>query len=274
MSAASGRRSFHAELRELARRVSGEAAELIRERRARGFQVAGTKTSATDVVTDVDRACERLIRSRLLAARPDDGFLGEESGASADSGDTAGGVRWLVDPIDGTVNFVSGFPEYAVSIAAEIDGEAVAGVVRHVPTGTTYAASLGGGATRDGAPLGVPASRPLDQALVATGFSYDRRVRTIQAAACARLLPRIGDIRRAGSCALDLCHVATGAVHAYVEEGVNPWDHAAGGLIARECGGRTEIGTGAGGLTLLMCAPIDVFDEFREAVRETGFLDG
>ncbi len=257
------------ELLDLAVKVAHEAGELIRVGRAEGFRVAATKSSITDVVTDIDRASEKLIRERLLTARPGDGFLGEEGGCDA----SESGVRWVVDPIDGTVNFVSGFPQYAVSIGAELEGEAVAGVVLHVPTGITYTATLGGGSWRDGKRLAPPANQPpLAQALVATGFNYDQRVREIQAQAAARLLPTIGDIRRTGSCALDLCHVAEGAFYAYVEEGVNAWDHAAGGLIARECGMRTELGTGAGGLSLLLCAPEAGFEEFRAAVVAAGFM--
>jgi myo-inositol-1(or 4)-monophosphatase len=259
------------ELLTLAVEVARDAGELIRTGRAEGFRVAATKSSITDVVTDIDRASEKLIRERLLGSRPGDGFLGEEGGSAP----SESGVRWVVDPIDGTVNFVSGFPHYAVSIGAEVDGEAVAGVVLQVPTGITYTATRGGGAWRDGQRLTPPKNRPpLAQALVATGFNYDQRVREIQAHAAARLLPKIGDIRRTGSCALDLCHVAEGAFYAYVEEGVNAWDHSAGGLIARECGARTELGTGAGGLTLLLCAPEAGFEEFRATVVAAGFLAG
>ncbi|MGL5826870.1 MAG: inositol monophosphatase family protein [Nocardioides sp.] len=261
--------SRHDELLTLAVGVAHEAAGLIREARHEGVRVAATKTSITDVVTEVDRACELLIRERLLNARPGDGFLGEEGGSTISSS----GVRWVVDPIDGTVNFVSGFPQYAVSIGAEIEDTVVAGVVVHVPSGTTYTATLGGGAQRDGERLHPAATGPpLAQALVATGFSYDRRIRALQARAVSRLLPEIGDIRRAGSCALDLCHVAEGSIFGYVEEGVNPWDHAAGGLIARECGARTELVTGAGGMTLLMCAPESGFAEFRDAIVTAGLI--
>ncbi len=252
----------------LALAVAREAADLITRRRAAGVNVAATKTSVTDVVTDIDRASEQLIRSRLLDSRPTDGFLGEEGARDAGTS----GVVWVVDPIDGTVNFVSGFPQYAVSIGAEIDGQALAGVVLHVPTGTAYTAIRGQGAWRNGTPIAPVVRRPLAQALVATGFNYDRTVRQIQAQAVARLLPGIGDIRRTGSCALDLCHVAEGSFHAYVEEGVNPWDHSAGGLVARECGARTELVTGAGGLALLMCAATESFEEFRGAVVSAGFL--
>ncbi len=261
---------LRATLLELALDVAREAAELIRRERAAGVEVAATKTSLTDVVTKVDHDSEQLIRTRLLAARPGDGFLGEEGGHD----DTETGVRWVVDPIDGTVNFLYGLPQYAVSIAAEVDGVAQVGVVLNVPTGVTYWAVLGGGAHRDGTPLQVRGPAPLSQRLVLTGFNYEPRVRTLQAQAIARLLPVVRDIRRPGSAALDLCHVAEGAADGYVEEGVNPWDHAAGGLVAREAGARTALMTGVGGLTLLVCAPEHGFDEFLAAVHDVGLVGG
>ena len=196
------------------------------------MEVADTKSSVVDVVTEADRASEALIRSLLARARPDDAFLGEEG--SDDAGTS--GVRWVVDPIDGTVNFLYDLPQYAVSIAAERDGEAVAGVVVNAATGVEYAAALGAGATRDGRPIAVRGTVPLAERLIFTGFSYDADRRAVQAAALVRLLPRVRDVRRLGSCALDLCHVAEGQADGYVEEAVNLWDHAAGGLIAREAG--------------------------------------
>jgi myo-inositol-1(or 4)-monophosphatase len=259
---------LRAALLDLALDVAREAAELIRRERAVGVEVAATKTSLTDVVTKVDRDSEQLIRGRLLDARPGDGFLGEEGGHD----DTETGVQWVVDPIDGTVNFLYGLPQYAVSIAAEVDGVAQVGVVLNVPTGVTYTAVLGGGAHRDGTPLQVRGPAPMSQRLVLTGFNYEPRVRTLQAQAIARLLPVVRDIRRPGSAALDLCHVAEGAADGYVEEGVNPWDHAAGGLVAREAGARTALMTGVGGLTLLVCAPEPGFDEFLAVVQEVGLV--
>lgn len=259
-----------AELLALAVDVATEAAALVRAQRADGVAVAATKSSATDVVTEIDRASEALIRTRLLAARPRDGFLGEEGGADA----SGTGVRWVVDPIDGTVNFLYGLPQYAVSVAAELDGEAVAGVVLNVPTGVVYTATLGGGAFRDGVPIAVRGPAPLGQQLVLTGFSYDAGIRAVQAGAVSVLLPQVRDIRRLGSAALDLCHVAEGTADAYVEEGLNLWDHAAAGLIAREAGARTELLSGAGGLTLMVCAPAPGFDEFRGAVTAAGFAVG
>ena len=256
------------ELLALALDVARAAGALIRERRASPVEVADTKTSPTDVVTEVDRASEELVRSRLLAARPDDAVLGEEGGGVPGTS----GVRWVVDPIDGTVNFLYGLPQYAVSIAAEVDGEMVAGVVLNVPTGVEYAATLGGGATRDGQPIGVRPTVPLAQRLVITGFSYDVTVRTLQAQAIARLLPVVRDIRRLGSSALDVCYVADGFADAYVEEGVHLWDHAASALIAREAGATTLLTEGASGREALVVAPADGFEELVTAVREAGLL--
>ncbi|WP_193607184.1 inositol monophosphatase family protein [Nocardioides lijunqiniae] len=260
-----------AALADLALDTARLAAELVRGRREAGVSVADTKSSDVDIVTEADRAAETLIRDTIRAARPDDAFLGEEGDDEA--GTT--GVRWVIDPIDGTVNFLYGLPQYAVSIAAEVDGEAVAGVVLNVATGAEYVAREEDGrvvARRDGRPLAVRGEAPLSHRLVGTGFSYDRHVRVLQSEAVTRLLPRIRDVRRLGSCALDLCAVAEGQLDAYVEEGVNLWDHAAGGLIARAAGARTETVTGIGGMTLLLCAPGHGFEEFRDAVAEAGFM--
>ncbi len=257
-----------AELLALALDVARAAGALILERRASPVEVAHTKTSPTDVVTEVDRASEELVRSRLLAARPHDAVLGEEGGGEPGTS----GVRWVVDPIDGTVNFLYGLPQYAVSIAAEVDGEMVAGVVLNVPTGVEYAATLGGGATRDGQRIGVRPTVPLAQRLVITGFSYDVTVRTLQAQAIARLLPVVRDVRRLGSSALDVCYVADGFADAYVEEGVHLWDHAASALIAREAGATTLLTEGASGREALVVAPAEGFDELLAAVRQAGLL--
>ena len=258
------------ELADLALEVAREAGALVRAR-AGHVTVADTKTSDIDVVTEVDRAAEKLIRDRIRDRRPDDAFQGEEG----DDEPGTSGVRWVIDPIDGTVNFLYGIPQYAVSIAAELDGEAVAGVVLHVVQGIEYVArpdaSGGTVALRDGVPIGVREPAPLAKRLIGTGFSYIAEVKIAQAAAASLLLPRIRDLRRLGSCALDLCHVAEGLLDGYVEEGVNPWDHAAGGLIARAAGARTELGVGAGGLSLLLCAPSHGFEELREATVEAGF---
>ncbi|MBJ7357713.1 inositol monophosphatase family protein [Nocardioides sp.] len=248
------------------------AAELVRARSLGEVTVAATKSSDVDVVTEADRSAERLIRDRLATSRPDDAVLGEEGDDLAGTS----GVRWVVDPIDGTVNFLYGLPQYAVSIAAEVDGEVVAGVVLNVATGVEFTAYVDeDGVTRsrrDGEPIRVRASVPLAQRLVSTGFGYDAGLRELQARALVHLLPRIRDIRRLGSCALDLCHVAEGMLDGYVEEGVNLWDHAAGALVAQGAGATVEVTTGAGGGRLILCAPADGFAELRMLVAAAGYL--
>ena len=255
-----------AELRDLALGVAREAAGLVAERRAAGVEVADTKTSQVDVVTEVDRASEELILDRILAKRPDDSFLGEEG----DDVHGTSGVRWIVDPVDGTVNLLYGLPAYAVSIAAEVDGEVVAGVVINVAAGTEYAAARGQGATRDGRPIRTRPQGPMARRLVATGFAYLPEARALQADGLTRLLPLIRDIRRFGSCALDLCSVAEGGVDAYLEEGVHAWDYAAGGLIAAEAGAVVRTHPGRWGGVALLCAPADGFDEFAALVDQIG----
>jgi myo-inositol-1(or 4)-monophosphatase len=261
-----------AELLDLAVEVAREAAALVREHAAHGVTVAATKSSDVDVVTAADRASEELIRGLVAARRPHDAFLGEEGD------DVAGtsGVRWIVDPIDGTVNFLYGLPEYAVSIAAEVDGEVVAGVVLNPATGTTYTAFVDDDGVvqsrRDGGPVAVRGPAPLGQRLLATGFSYDSDLRRLQAEALVALLPRVRDIRRHGSCALELCHVAEGRVDGYFEEGVNLWDHAAGALVAQGAGARVETLTGVGGRLFFVCAPEHGFDELLDAISAAGYL--
>jgi myo-inositol-1(or 4)-monophosphatase len=269
-------RGLDVRLAELAVEVAQAAGRLIRERRDLGVTVAATKSSDTDVVTETDREVEQLIRSLLGEARPDDGVVGEEG----DDEPGATGVRWIVDPIDGTVNFLYGIPQYAVSVAAERDGVVVAGVVLDVARDVAYVGRRETGpdgrvtvtAHRDGRPLSVRSPAPLSQRLIGTGFSYEARIRAIQADAVGRLLPQVRDIRRFGSCALDLCHVAEGLLDGYVEEGVNLWDHAAGALIAGGAGARSELIPGASGQELLLCAPEHGFVEFRKVVEEAGFL--
>ena len=258
------------ELLELALEAARAASALIRERRTHGVSVADTKSSDVDVVTLADRESEELIRRLVLDRRPDDAFLGEETGTA--SGST--GVRWVVDPIDGTVNYLYGLPHFAVSIAAEVDGEIVAGVVVAPALDLEYVATLGGGATCNGRPVRPRAAVPLAERLVATGFSYEQSARSRQAGYIAHLLPRVRDLRRLGSCALDLCGVASGSLDAYVEEGAHLWDHAAAGLVVLEAGGILEVARSPGGKRLLICAPRDGFAEFRDLVVEAGFVRG
>jgi myo-inositol-1(or 4)-monophosphatase len=257
---------------ELALATARAAVVTIRTAADRGVSVAATKSSDVDVVTETDRSVEALIRSTLLAARPDDAVLGEEGDDLAGSS----GVRWIVDPIDGTVNFLYGLPQYAESIAAERDGTVVAGVVVNAATGvewTAYADSDGSlVGRRDGRPVAVRAPVPLGQMLVGTGFSYEAHHREQQARALVALLPRIRDIRRLGACSLDLCAVADGSLDAYLEEGINLWDHAAGGLVARAAGATVQTAQGAGGRLLVMAAPAGSFPNFREAAAQSGYL--
>lgn len=230
------------ELLDLAVRVAVEAAQLLAERRPAGPlgrpEVAGTKSSPTDVVTEMDQASEALIRRRLLAARPGDAVLGEEGGQTG-----AGQVRWVVDPLDGTVNYLYGLADWAVSIAAEVAGTVVAGVVAVPSRAEVFSATLGGGAwlrAGERPPLALRCNTgvPLAQALVATGFGYEAKRRVVQGEVAGVVLPRVRDIRRGGSCAVDLCSVAAGRVDAFYERGVNYWDYAAGGLVATEAGAR------------------------------------
>jgi myo-inositol-1(or 4)-monophosphatase len=190
------------------------------------------KSTVTDLVTAADRASEAWLIEQIRAARPDDAVLGEEGGERAGSS----GVRWVIDPIDGTVNFVLGLPQYAVSVAAEIDGRAVAGAVCNPATGELFHARRGAGAFLGETRLSGPRGVPLERAVIATGFAYAPAVRARQAEVVAQLLPRIADIRRLGSASLDLCAVACGRVDGYFESGLNPWDWAAGALIAEEAG--------------------------------------
>ena len=200
--------------------------------------MADTKSSPTDVVTEMDRAAEALITERIMAERPGDAILGEEGGESGH-----GRVRWIVDPLDGTVNYLYGLADWAVSIAAEVDGPVVAGVVAIPRHGELFTAIAGQGswlhpAEAPAVPLRCNTGVPLRSALVSTGFGYAPARRIVQGEVVAVVLPRVRDIRRGGSCAVDLCSVAAGRVDAYYERGVNYWDCAAGGLIAAEAGAR------------------------------------
>jgi myo-inositol-1(or 4)-monophosphatase len=215
---------------------AAEAAGLLLASRDGRVEVAATKSSPTDVVTEMDGRSEDLIRSLITKARPGDAILGEEGGQTGDAP-----VRWVIDPLDGTVNYLYGLPGWAVSIAAEVRGQIVAGVVNVPTTGEVFGATLGGGAWLDSGSGGRVRLRcgpgvPLAQALVATGFGYQAARRKVQGEVVAALLPRIRDIRRAGVASVDLCSVATGRVDGFYERGLHYWDYAAGGLVAAEAG--------------------------------------
>ncbi len=236
--------------------AAGEAGRLLASWRTdMRPEVIDTKSSPTDVVTEMDRRSEAVITGRIREVRPGDTVLGEEGGQTAgdwipdeggagDSGAPAGPgrVRWVVDPLDGTVNYLYGLPDWAVSIAAEVDGNVVAGVVEVPRTGETFTAVAGQGAWlhRGGSAIALRCTSgvTLSQALVGTGFGYDSGRRQVQGEIIAALLPHVRDIRRGGSAAVDLCSVAAGRMDAFFERGLNYWDYAAGGLIAREAGAK------------------------------------
>ncbi|MFM7537628.1 MAG: inositol monophosphatase family protein [Acidimicrobiales bacterium] len=228
-------------LLDLAVDLAGRAAALAFEGRRRGVPAAGTKSTGTDMVTEFDRACESLIVSGLRTARPDDAIVGEEG--TADRGSS--GITWFVDPIDGTTNFLYDLPGWAVSIAAADPDGMVIGVVAVPSLGETYTAVRSRGAWRNGEPISVGSVTHLGEALVATGFGYAPERRRRQAALLTTVLPAVRDVRRLGAASVDLCHVACGRVDAYFEEGLGPWDLAAGALVAREAGAVTTDFAGA-----------------------------
>ncbi len=218
------------ELLDLARRAAHEAGRLVRNAPVHALAIT-SKSSPTDLVSEMDRAAEELIREIILGARPDDGLIGEE-GTSRPS---RSGLSWLVDPIDGTANYLRGLPNYSVSIAAVDEKEAVAGVVHDPTLDETFTAIYGQGAALNGKPVRCSATA-LAEAIVGTGFSYSPTQRARQAEVLRSVLPAVGDIRRTGSAALSLCWVACGRLDGYFETGLNRWDFAAGALIALEGG--------------------------------------
>jgi myo-inositol-1(or 4)-monophosphatase len=260
-------------LRDLALDVSLRAGRLLVERRPPGRLAVTSKSTPTDIVTAMDTAAERLIVGALREERPGDAVLGEEGTASAGtatpgaSAPSPARVRWIVDPIDGTVNYFYGIPAYAVSIAAEVDGEVVAGVVHNPATSETWTATRGGGAFLGDTPVAVNAAVPLDRALVGTGFAYAADGRARQAGVLLTALPVVRDIRRVGAASLDLCAVACGRLDGYYEQGLAPWDLAAGGLVAREAGARVEGAHGrAADEELVVAAPPGVFEPLHDLV--------
>lgn len=262
------------ELRELAIHIATEAAEMAARMRHEGVAVAATKSSSTDVVTEADRATEQHIRELISEARPDDAILGEEG----DSVSGTTGLTWVVDPIDGTVNYLYGIGSWAVSVAV-VEGEpeptswrTLAGSVVAPRLSEVYSAGAGEGATLNGRPLRLEPHSGLSDSLVATGFGYESARRTAQGRVVAQLLGSVRDIRRMGSAALDLCAVAAGRVDAYYELGTKPWDHAAGALVAR------EAGAWVGGLKddereserMLVAANPGISKQLRAALRDAG----
>ena len=251
---------------EIAVRVAAEAGEPAAEGQE-GITVLHTKSSPTDVVTEMDRATEELIRSRLLAERPGDAFLGEESGDE----DGTSRVRWIVDPIDGTVNYLYGSPDWGVAIAAEVDGQVVAAAVNLPRRGEMYRAVLGQGAFLGQERVTAPETVPLARALVATGFGYfaERRVR--QAQVLLDVIPRVRDIRRTGSAAVDLCGLAVGRYNAYYERGLHSWDWSAPGLIASEAGLRVGgLRGGPPSNDMVIAARPELYEQIDRMLQDLG----
>ena len=269
--------------------MATEAAEFVRRRRAEVFGAAAgsddsdavrSKSTPTDPVTVVDTETERLLRDRLAELRPGDPILGEEGGGPTDpAASSADAVTWVLDPIDGTVNFVYGIPAYSVSVGAQIGGVSVAGAVADVVGGRVYSAAAGLGAhvvDDDGSttPLRCAAVDDLSMALLGTGFGYSRQRRATQAALLARMLPMVRDVRRIGSAALDLCMVAAGRLDAFYEHGLQVWDRAAGALIAAEAGARVLLpAPDVNGAGLVVAAAPGIADQLLAALEGWGGLD-
>lgn len=263
-------------LRSVAEQLAVEAASFVRTRRAEVFGTAPTDTSPvrskstpTDPVTVVDTETEALLRDRLAVLRPGEPVMGEEQGGALD-----GRLTWVLDPIDGTVNFVYDIETYAVSVGVQRDGVSVAGAVANVPTGALYSAAVGQGAhvQREGVttPLRASAASELSMSLVGTGFSYSAERRTRQAEILTALIPAVRDIRRIGSCALDLCMVAAGRLDAYYEDGVHVWDWAAGALIAAEAGALLRLPPADAAPGFIVASAPGISDAINAALDRSG----
>jgi myo-inositol-1(or 4)-monophosphatase len=219
------------ELLQIAAEAADAAAAELMERFSGEASGVRAKSTPTDLVSEADVAAERAVRDVLARHRPGDAILGEEGGASGE-----GALRWVVDPLDGTINYLYRLPVFAVSVACEDRDGAVAGIVLDPVRGERFTATRSGEAQLNGEPIHATGVQSLAAALVATGFAYEAAVRERQAAVVARVLPFARDIRRAGAAAIDLCWAACGRVDAYYERGLQPWDRAAGALIAAKAG--------------------------------------
>ncbi len=251
----------------LATQLAQDASALLVDGLTRARSSVTTKSTATDMVTEMDRAAEVLIADGIRAARPDDGIVGEEG--TADHGTS--GVQWFIDPIDGTTNYLYGLTGFGVSIAAEIDGEPAVGVVADPIRRDLYTATRGGGAELNGSRIRVSALSDLSTALVGTGFSYDPNRRRRQAAVLMQVLPEVRDIRRFGAASLDLCLVAAGRFDAYYERGLSRWDYAAGALVASEAGARLgDLDGGAPSSEFMLASAVGLFEPLRDLLDRAG----
>lgn len=258
-------------LRDVAITVATEAAALLSGTVDDTRQVVDTKSTATDMVTEMDRASEALLERRLHELRPDDGIIGEE-GASQ-PGTT--GIVWVVDPLDGTTNYLYRHPGWNVSVGATVDGAPAVGAVVIPSQGETFAAATGHGATRNGRPLRIGPPATLATSLVGTGFGYEPATRKAQAVALGRLIARVRDIRRMGAAAADLCSVAAGRLDAYYEAGLAEWDRVAATVVAREAGARVEVLADTDlGPDCTVAAHPERFDELVALLADAGVLHG
>ncbi|BBX17259.1 inositol monophosphatase [Mycolicibacterium duvalii] len=272
-------------MRDVAEQLATEAAQFVLRRRqevfgddvrpaSRAADAVRTKSTPTDPVTVVDTETERLLRTRINELRPGERILGEEEGGPA-GGD--GELTWVLDPIDGTVNFLYGIEAYAVSVGVQRDGLSVAGAVADVAGGAIYSAAAGRGARvrRRGISTTLRCSRADDlaTALIGTGFSYERARRERQGRVVAELLPSVRDLRRIGSCALDLCMVAAGRLDGYYEDGVQRWDWAAGALIAAEAGARLRLPSDPTGSGLVVAAGPGISADLHALLQRCGVTD-
>ncbi len=226
------------DLLHLAESIALEAGEMLMNRPPK-FEL-DQKSGVFDFATQMDHESEKLIVSRILSARPEDGLLGEE-GANKES---SSGITWVIDPIDGTVNYLYDIPGWCISIAAKDEQGSLIGVVYSPATKSLWKAARGSGAFLNNSPIKCNEPVQLNRALVGSGFAYDLERRKVQAKLISELLPEIRDLRRLGACAVDICHVATGSLDAYFEAGVNEWDYAAAGLIAMEAGAKLSVKSG------------------------------
>lgn len=260
------------QLEALAIDIAREAGALALQRRHAGVTITATKSSLADIVTEADREVEALIRERIASARPEDGFLGEESGHAPG----ASGITWIVDPIDGTVNYTYGIPAYAVSIAA-VTGDptpaswtALVGAVFNPVVDEMFHAASGHGAHLDGTPIRVNTEVSPAGAMIGTGFGYDPSTHQVTLEQLARVMPLMRDIRRIGAASLDLAYVACGRLDGYFERGLNPWDHAAGALLVQEAGGLTGGGSnGHPSLSMTIAAIEPLFQQLHELLGLT-----
>lgn len=255
-------------LADLAERIARQAGAIAARRRREGVEVADRKSSIADVVTAADREVEAFIHAAIAEARPDDGFLGEETGAATGTS----GLTWVVDPIDGTVNYLYGSTAYGISIAV-VSGppepglwRALAGVVAVPAIDVVFRAVSGGGATRNGQVLRVGSPASLAETMLATGFGYTAERRRSQVAVLGDVIGSVRDIRRVGAASVDFCSVADGTVDAYYERGLNPWDMAAGALVATEAGAVLHTWEAVGVRSYLAAAP-GVDDELLALVQ-------